>query len=67
MNHEKQRLADIRRRLENARRQLDAQDEAIDVLNAFVSEHEVMDLAKALDDVMSRSPSKAITLTATLA
>ena len=67
MNHEKQRLADIRRRLESARLELNAQDEAIERLSTCVSDSEVLSLANALDAEMSRPRPQTTRLTAMLA
>lgn len=66
MSEEKQRIHDIRRRLGAARRQLNEQDVAIGRLSASVSESEVLDLAKVLDDEMS-TPEHRHCLTAMLA
>lgn len=67
MNHEKQRLADIRRRLKNARLELNAQNESIERLSASVSDSEVLSLANALDAEMSRTLPRTNRLTAMLA
>lgn len=67
MNQEKQRLADIRRRLERLRRELSAQDQAIEQLNACASDSQVLAIANALDAELASLSPKADRLTAMLA